>query len=294
LRQLQFFVHLVKWHSFSKAADECMVSQSTLSAGIKELEHLLGVRLVERSTRQFSLTAEGREVAVRAEALLADAEDLARAVESRAPLSGELHLGIIPTIGPFLMPKVMDSLAQAYPELEIYLREDLSSTLIDNLHRGNLDMILMAFPYPLDDCDRMIIGEDYFQLVSAPSHRFATRKRIRIDELDASELLLLEDGHCLRDHALSACRRQSRKNANIYGGTSLFTLVQMVRAGKGATLLPQMAISMGLAEQYGLCITALTGAPKPKREIGLAWRKGSGRNIDAAALHPLLSQALER
>lgn len=283
LRQLQFFMALVRRQSFSKAAADCLVSQSTLSSAIKEVEALLDQQLVDRSTRSFALTPAGEEVAARASAILASAEDLARAANGRKPLEGAFTLGVIPTIAPFLLPRATKKLRKAYPKLDLYLREDLTAGLAERLAAGLIDAALIAFPYEIPGMDIIEIAEDPFWFACAPNHPLVKKPKLKKEDLKGCALLLLEDGHCLREHAIDACQLVDREAAASFGGTSLFTLVQMVRFGLGATLLPDMAIRDGLAKSAGLAARPFT-EPKPSRKIGVAWRKGSGRRDEVEAI----------
>ncbi len=291
LRQLQFFMALVRRESFSKAADDCLVSQSTLSSAIKEMEALTGQQLVDRSTRSFALTPAGEEVASRAPALLAGAEDLVRAASGRNPLEGPFTLGVIPTIAPFLLPKAAKALKKAFPKLELYLREDLTATLAERLAAGLVDAAILAFPYDLPGVDFIDIGEDPFWFACAPDHPLADKKVVKRDDLRGCELLLLEDGHCLREHAIDACELRERDANASFGGTSLFTLTQMTKAGLGATLLPDMAVREGLAKSAGLKILPFA-KPVPSRRIGVAWRHGSGRKEEAITLAEELKKVM--
>lgn len=293
LRQLQFFLALVRRQSFSKAASDCLVSQSTLSSAIKELEAVLDRLLVDRSTRHFSLTPAGKDVAERATKILAAAEDLARSVSTRKPLEGPFNLGVIPTIAPFLLPNAAPGLAKKFPRLELFLREDLTAALAERLADGTLDAALLAFPYDLPGADWIKIGEDPFLFAAPAGSPLAARKSLNSADLKEARLLLLEDGHCMRDHALDACKLRQDDVAGAFGATSLFTLTQMVRAGLGATLLPKMAVDAGLASNAGLAVAPLA-APAPARTIGLAWRKGSGRREDCELLAAHFSEAFAR
>lgn len=283
LRQLQFFLALVRRQSFSKAAEDCLVSQSTLSSAIKELEATLGQQLVDRSTRHFALSAAGKDVADRAARILADAESLVQAVSARKPLEGPFILGVIPTIAPFLLPKATVGLAKKFPRLELFLREDLTLSLANKLSDGSIDAALLAFPYDLPGAEWIEIGEDPFLFAVTPDDPLATMRTVKPEDLRSAQLLLLEDGHCMRDHALDACKLRHGDHSGAYGATSLFTLTQMVRAGLGATLLPKMAVDAGLASNAGLSVAPLA-APAPARKIGLAWRKGSGRREECEML----------
>ena len=283
LRQLQFFVMLSRRQSFSKAADECLVSQSTLSSAVKELEGLVGRQLVDRSTRSFALTPAGEEVAARAPALLAGAEDLIDAASGRRPLEGAFTLGVIPTIAPFTLPKAAQRLRKQYPKLELFLREDLTASLAERLSAGLIDAALLAFPYDMPGVEVIDVGEDPFWFACNDEHQFAKRKSLSKEDLRSCKLLLLEDGHCLREHAIDACAIADRGASASFDGTSLFTLTQMARSGLGATLLPEMAVKNGLAKAAGLSAVPFKN-PKPSRRIGVAWRKGSGRGEEAQAI----------
>lgn len=283
LRQLQFFLALVRRQSFSKAAADCLVSQSTLSSAIKELETTLGAHLVDRSTRRFALTPAGRDVARRAAVILSEAEDLARSAAARKPLEGPFQLGVIPTIAPFLLPRIAPALRRGFPKLELYLREDLTAALVERLVDGVIDAALIALPYELPGIDWIAVGEDPFYFAAPPGSPLAAKKRVEADDLKGAPLLLLEDGHCLREHALDACRLHDSDVYGSFSATSLFTLTQMVRAGLGATLLPKMAVDAGLAAKDGLVVRPLA-ARDAMRTIGLAWRKGSGRREECELL----------
>ena len=291
LRQLQFFIALVRRKSFSKAAEECLVSQSTLSSAIKEMEALLDRQLVDRSTRAFSLTPAGEDVAARAAAILASAEDLVRAASDRRPLEGPFHLGVIPTIAPFLLPPLTLRLQEAYPKLQLFLREDLTAALADRLAAGLIDAALLALPYDLPGFEVVELGEDAFWFACNAAHDFAKRQKLKKEDLAGCELLLLEDGHCLREHALDACQIADRGGNASFDGTSLFTLAQMARSGLGATLLPDMAVKQGLADAAGLVVVPFA-KPQPARKIGVAWRKGSGRCDEARAVAEIVRQVL--
>ena len=290
LRQLQFYMALVRRESFSKAADECLVSQSTLSSAIKEMESLLDQQLVDRSTRAFGLTPVGALVADRAAAILASAEDMVRAARGQLPLEGAFHLGVIPTIAPFILPLTSQHLHQAYPKLELYLREDLTASLADRLASGLIDAALLAFPYDIPGVEIEEIGDDPFWFACHADHDLARKKSISMGDLKTCELLLLEDGHCLREHAVDACQLANSNHAAAFGATSLFTLTQMCRSGLGATLLPEMAVKSGLAERADL-IAIPFDKPIPKRRIGIAWRKGSGRRDEAHAIADVIRTA---
>ncbi|MCQ8184070.1 hydrogen peroxide-inducible genes activator [Parvularcula maris] len=292
LRQLQFFDALCRTGSFSRAAETCFVSQSTLSSGIKELEAILAAPLVDRRAQSFTLTVAGEEVRGRSAELLADARDLVRAASTTKPLlEGDYRFGLIPTIGPFILPAAMPLVGESFPALKLYLREDLTAGLLELLRADQLDMAVLALPVDEERMDSLTFAEDPFLLVTRDDHPLAEREAVKTEELLGRQLLLLEDGHCLRDHALSACSLPKRLSSS-FAATSLFTLVQMVKSGLGITLLPKMAIDQGLAE--GLAVRPLEDPDggTPKRDIGLAWRGSSRRAEEAEALAPVLKEAL--
>ncbi|HYD70533.1 hydrogen peroxide-inducible genes activator [Azospirillum sp.] len=294
LRQLRYLVAVVDRCHFSRAAEACLVSQSTLSAGIQELEDLLGAPLLERTKRSVMPTPLGREIAERARALLKGAEDLvdiARSAED--PMSGPLHLGVIPTIGPFMIPRVMPGLRAAFPQLKLYLREDQTARLLDRLDTGELDAALLALPYPSGDVESVDIFEDRFSVVCPPGHRFERLAAAHPADVAVEDLLLLEDGHCLREHALAACALEDSRRNTTFQGTSLHTLVQMVANGLGITLLPQMALDAGILRGLDLVVRPLVGE-RPYRRIGLVWRRTSGRKETFRRLAAALKEEMER
>ncbi len=274
LRQLRYLVTLSEVRHFGRAAEACAVSQSALSAGIQDLEDTLQVTLVDRSRRQVALTPAGEETADRARRILADIHDLVQTAQSgRAPLTGPLHLGVIPTIAPFFLPRVLPGLRARFPDLQLFLREDQTERLIDRLEQGRLDVLVMAFPYAHPGIATLPLFEDAFRLcrTAAPTGPAPT-----LGGLNPADLLLLEDGHCLRDHVVAACRLSGRGPLNTFQATSLHTLVQMVENGLGATLVPEMAVNAGILSQTRLQAERFADA-EPTREIGLAWRTPSAR-----------------
>lgn len=295
LRQLSFLVSLAEHGSFSRAADASFVTQPTLSAGIKELEAILGATLVERGARGATLTPAGEAAVERARIVLTEAEDLVHAARAAGePLTGPFRLGVIPTIAPFLLPRALPALRIAFPQLELFLREDLTHRLVDALKDRRLDAALIALPYDAPVIETTGILEDEFLFASAPDHPLAAVDPLTPDRLAGQNLLLLEDGHCLRDHALAVCSA-SRPDENAarsdFAATSLHTLVQMVKSGLGATLLPRLAVDAGLADRLDLAIRPFT-PPVAGREIGMAWRKGSARADEARRLARSVRDAL--
>jgi LysR family hydrogen peroxide-inducible transcriptional activator len=283
-KQLRYLVALAERRHFGRAAESCHVTQSTLSAGIQELETLLGTALVDRTRRSVLFTPVGEELVERARRLLGEAADFVAAAEAaREPLTGALRLGVIPTVAPFLLPRVLPHLRRAYPRLKLYLREDLSARLADDLGRGRLDVLLLALPYDCGDTEAVTLFEDRFSLACRRDHRLADAACVTLDELAVEPPLLLADGHCLRDHALEACRLVPKHHQSAFEATSLHTLVQMVDNGLGVTLLPQIAIEAGILEGTDLVIRPLADG-QPSRRIGLVWRRGAGRHREFVLL----------
>ncbi|MFO1061943.1 MAG: hydrogen peroxide-inducible genes activator [Dongiaceae bacterium] len=252
LKQLRHLVGLAEHGHFGRAAEALAVTQSTLSASLKELEGVLGAALVDRTRRRVVFTPLGRETVERARRLLEDAEALARAAAaSRAPLTGTIRLGVIPTIGPFLLPPVLPALRRAYPALRLYLREDLTERLLAQLQEGSLDLLLLALPYDCGSAETLPLFDDRFAAALPEGHRLAAGRVVAPDALEEEPLLLLQDGHCLRDHVLSACGLGAPRHADEFAGTSLPTLVQMVDNGLGVTLLPELALASGSSPAPG-------------------------------------------
>lgn len=279
LRQLRYLVALAEHHHFGRAAEACLATQSTLSAGLQELENLLGVTLVERTRRKVMITPLGQDVVERARVVLRGAEEIADlAASAAAPLSGALRLGVIPTIGPYLLPRVLPRLRKAYPDLKLYLREDLTGRLLERMGAGDLDAAILALPYPAPELETLAVAEDPFLLACPPDHPLAAKQVVQSDDLMGAELLLLEEGHCLREHALAACHLPGPSRGEGVMGTSLATLVQMVANGLGVTLLPRMAVEGGVLAGTDLVTRPL--ADSGSRSIGLAWRPSSPRKKD--------------
>jgi LysR family hydrogen peroxide-inducible transcriptional activator len=287
LRQLRYLVALAERLNFTRAAEDCFVTQSTLSAGIKELEDTLGVRLVERDRQNVLLTAAGNEVLARARALLAQAQDLAQfAAAAGKPMQGLLRLGVIPTIAPFLLPPLMTLTRHRYPGLKLALREDLTANLLAQVGSGNLDFALIALPYETGDLDVRALFRDELWLAGPRDDPMLKAHDVRIGASAARRLLLLEEGHCLREHSLAACRRAPDVREGLEA-TSLLTLVQMVESGLGLALIPEMAIKSGLLKASPLIARPLA-EPHPARMIALAARASSARKHEFDALGELL------
>ncbi len=281
LKQLRHLVAVAEHRHFGRAAEACFVTQSTLSASIKELETILGRTLVERTKRSVMLTPLGEEVVERARRVLREVEDIVDLVAAAgAPLSGRLRLGVIPTVGPYLLPRALPDLRGAYPGLRLYLREDKTAVLVDRVAAGELDAALLALPYRVEGLETAEIAEDPFLVACPAGHRLAGARRLAPGDLVGEELLLLEEGHCLRDHALSACHlAPGERPREGFQATSLHTLVQMVDGGLGLTLLPRMAVDAGVLQGTRIVAVPLVGEGTTRR-IGLAWRRGSSRRDD--------------
>lgn len=275
-KQLQYLVALRAHGHFGKAAESCFVTQSTLSAGLRELETLLGTTLVERTRRVVRFTPLGLKIADKAVRVLRESEELADMARAEGqPLTGELRMGVIPTIAPFLLPTMLPRLREQFPRLRLFLREDTSQAACEALHRGQLDCVLLAMPYACGDIDHVDLFDDAL-LVAFPFGEAPSGAAVEAGAIDEGRLLLLEDGHCLKDHALSACNRPELRAGATMMGTSLHTLVQMVDNGLGLTFIPQMAVDAGLLD--GTRVTALPlKTEHGARRIALAWRRSSPR-----------------
>jgi LysR family transcriptional regulator, hydrogen peroxide-inducible genes activator len=293
LRQLQYLKLLAEHRSFSRAAEAAHVTQPTLSAGVQELEKILGAPVVDRSRAGVILTAAGEEAAARGAAILAEAQDLVEATRSAGqPLSGRFRLGVIPTIAPFLLPKALPALRTRFPKLRLYLREDLTSRLILLLRSGGLDAALIALPYDVTGLDWAVIEEDELMAAFPANHPLSAEARVAPEKLEGEDLILLEDGHCLREHALAACGLDPPKAhaEQSFAATSLPTLVQMVGSGLGVSFLPAMAVEAGLADGAPVAVRPLA-ADHPSRQIVVAWRKGSSRGVEGRLLAEVLKSA---
>jgi len=289
VKQLQYLVSLRQHGHFGKAAEACFVTQSTLSAGLRELETLLGVVLVERTRRVVRFTALGEKVADKAVRVLREAEELAELARAEGkPLHGELRMGVIPTIAPFLLPAMLPQLRKEWPSLKLYLREETSQAACDALHRGQLDCVLLALPYPCGDVEAAPLFDDWL-FVAFPGGEAPLGSTVEVAAIDENRLLLLEDGHCLKDHALSACNRPDLRAHAAMMGTSLHTLVQMVDNGLGLTFIPSMAIEAGILDGTRVDAKPLR-SDHGFRRVALIWRRSSPRESE----FQLLATALRR
>jgi LysR family hydrogen peroxide-inducible transcriptional activator len=293
LKQLQYLTALHQHGHFGRAADACFVTQSTLSSGLRELETLLGVTLVERTRRVVRFTPLGERVVAKAYVVLREAEELAEAVRASAkPLSGELRLGVIPTIAPFLLPRVLPMLRAEYPDLKLYLREEPSAPACEALARGQLDCVLLALPYACGDVTKAVLFDDGFYVAFHEDEPVAGEPNVPPEAIDEARLLLLEDGHCLKDQVLSACNRPELRAEAAILGTSLHTLVQMVDNKLGMTLLPKMALDAGILNGTHVVARPLE-AQHAYRDIALVWRTSSPRGEEFRLLAQALARAAE-
>lgn len=280
LKQLKYLCAVAEHQHFGRAAEASYVSQSTLSAGIQELEETLSASLIERNNRKVLLTSLGLEVVIRAQSMLVDVEELiSLCAAAGEPFSGKMRLGVIPTIAPFILPQLLSSLRTEYPDFKLYIREDLSHQLVGALHTGELDVLLLALPFPADSVEVMSLMADDFLLASPRHHQLARSASLATADLEGEDLLLLEDGHCLRDHALEACKLRDSQISVPYQATSLATIVQMVANGIGVTLLPAMSVASGITAGTDIEVTPFQDAGIA-REIGLMWRRKTPRTAE--------------
>jgi LysR family hydrogen peroxide-inducible transcriptional activator len=277
IKQLKYICAVAEHRHFSKAAEACFVTQSTLSASIQDLESQLDALIFERNKKSVLITPLGERLLQQARVVLGDVEDFISIAHSHdEALAGEIRLGVIPTIGPFLLPSLLSELRKQYTKLRLYLREDMSADLVQRLQQGKLDLILLAFPYPLPEIETVSLFNDDFLLCLPPGHSLENAEQVKQQQLRGESLLLLEEGHCLRDHALEACKLEKAETDIVYEGNSLHTLVQMVANGLGVTLLPAVSIKGGVLGNTQLQLKSF-GSENVSREIGMAWRKSDPR-----------------
>ncbi len=291
-QQLRYLVALAEHNHFGHAASACAVTQSTLSSGIFALERQLDAALLERTGgKRPVFTPLGRELVGHARAALAAMTVLVEVVQAaREPLSGPLRLGIIPTIGPYLLPRLMPRLRAAHPRLRLWLREDIAERLVEGLEAGRLDLLVVALPCACGDAQTLSIATDPFSFACPPNHALAQHAEVPAAALAGERLMLLEDGHCLREHVLSAAHGAGLAASDGFAATSLHSLVQMVGSGLGVTLLPRIAIAAGVTAGAGVVVRPLSGGFA--RRIGLAWRARSPRAEEFRALVPCIAGAL--
>ena len=283
IKQLRYFVALTETGHFGRAAEFCFVSQSAFSNAIQELESLLDTQLVDRTNRSVTVTATGQQVATQARLCLRDVESLVEIARgNRQPLTGDLHLGVIPTIAPFMLPGALPKLRKHFPELRLFLHEEQTQRIYERLMDGELDLLLLALPYDMRGVETMPLFRDRFALAYREGTTKVDPDNYRFNRLDADSVLLLEDGHCLRDHALAACKIRNTQKVRRIGASSVLTLVEMVDADLGITFLPEMAKGSSILRNTRVRLQPL--GDNSYRTIGLAWRKGSRRASEFESL----------
>jgi LysR family hydrogen peroxide-inducible transcriptional activator len=284
LKDLRYLVAVADTRHFGRAAERSFVSQPTLSAQLKKLEDYLGVQLIERAPKRVSLTAAGEEIVERARRILEASDEIVELAKGhRDPLAGRLKVALLPTIGPYLLPNVAARLRKQLPRLELMLYEYQTDPMLEKLHSGEIDVGILALPVPLDGLDSYELYKEPFTVALPANHRLATRHSIKVEDLGNETLLLLEDGHCLRDQALDICASSGMHEKQDFRATSLETLRQMVAAGVGITLLPELAGRGAYGNARGVTIKPFV-KPIPTRTIGAVWRKSSARREAILAL----------
>jgi len=292
LKDLKYLVALADTGHFGKAAERSFVSQPTLSAQLKKLEDYLGVKLVERQPKNVKLTEVGRQVVIRARRMLDEGDEIvALARNNTDPLAGRLKVALIPTIGPYLLPRVMQKIRKGLPHLGLMLYEHQTEPLLKRLRDGEIDLGILALPAPHDGLESRALYEEAFTVALPNNHPLGARTSIRIQDLEEHTLLLLEDGHCMRDQALEVCSRIQVREAEDFRATSLETLRQMVVAGLGVTLLPELAVDSPFGSHRGLTIRQFA-KPAPTRTVGAVWRKSSTRAVAIAALCDIVERVI--
>lgn len=290
LRQLRYLAALARHRHFGRAADDCAVTQPALSMQIRELEREIGGDLVERRPGDIALTELGREVAERAEAILTATRDLVDFARHRELLSGHLRLGIIPTLAPYVLPRVLPRLQAAHPGLRLEVRETQTRNLLGELARGELDCVMLALPAEGADVETLALFDDPFLLALPVDEPLPVAGRMSVEDVDQRRLILLEEGHCLRDQALAFCAASQRDAPTSLGATSLATVMQMVANGYGVTLLPEVALDVEVRDHRVKLMRF--AEPQPARTVGLAWRRTSPRKQDFAALGAIVKETL--
>ncbi len=289
LRQLRYLASLARQRHFGRAAAECAITQPALSMQLKQLELEIGAQLVERRPNDVALTETGLEVAQRAERILAATRDLVDFARHRDLLSGHLRLGIIPTLAPYVLPRMLPLLQTRHPELRLEVRETQTKLLVEELAAGELDCVMLALPVEGAEVETLRLFDDPFLLAVPAAEKTPARGRVSVDDVDQRRLILLEEGHCLRDQALAFCATKRRDAPASLGATSLATVMQMVANGYGVTLLPQVAVDAEVRD--GRVKLLRFAEPEPARTIGLAWRHTSPRKKDFEALGAIVNEA---
>lgn len=299
IRDLEYLVAVAEEQHFHRAAERCFVSQPTLSGQLKKLEQELGVLLVERSTRQVVMTAAGKAVTDQARTILAQVKEIKNIAHSfEDPMSGDMHMGLIPTLAPYLLPLIMPSLRKRYAKLKLWLHEYQTSVLLDKLRHAELDVLILALPVEGDsDFDKIDLFHEPFQLAVPADEDLAGQQMIQLAELERREMLLLEEGHCLRDHARDVCFTAGASESHDFHASSLETLRFMVGEGMGMTLMPELAVPARQLKSDTISYLEFAD-PKPGRRIGMLYRKGSYRKLAfekiAILIKTLIEQRFER
>jgi LysR family transcriptional regulator, hydrogen peroxide-inducible genes activator len=287
-RQLRYLDAIARYRHFGRAAMACAVTQPALSMQIQQLEAELGTKLVERRANGVSLTSAGIEIALRAGRILVELRDMtALAGQYAGLLASPIRLGLIPTVAPYILPRLLPTLRDQFPGLMLHIRETQTEILISELREGGLDLILVALPLELAGIETLALFDDEFLLAMSPERAFGKTFAAAADLIENDRLLLLEEGHCLRDQALAVCGLRRIENIDLFGASSLSTIVQMVANGLGMTLLPEISIPVETAN--GRLKLVRFADPAPKRTLGLAWRRTSGRQRDFEALGAIVS-----
>ena len=277
LRDLEYLVALEQERHFARAAERCFVSQPTLSGQLKKLEQELGVLLVERSSRQVVMTEAGKAVAAQAQKVLAESREIKSIAESfDDPMTGSLQVGLIPTVAPYLLPVIIPTLNKRYPKLKLWLHEQQTHVLLERLRRAELDLLILALPLPEHEFEEVDLFREGFSLAVPSGDRLANRDRVTLADLQGRDVMLLEEGHCLREHALDVCFSAGASEYGAFHATSLETLRHMVGEGMGITLMPQLALPKQMAKGDAVRYLPFE-APVPSRRIGMLYRKGSYR-----------------
>jgi LysR family hydrogen peroxide-inducible transcriptional activator len=293
IRQLEYFVALEKHQHFGRAANACFVSQSGFSAAIQTLEESLGISLVDRTRRSVVITAAGREIAVYARLVLRDVDALVElASDQHSILSGKLRLGLIPTIAPFLLPRALPCLRESYPQMQLFLFERKSALLLEALAAGEVDAILIALPYDIGRMEKLVLARDRLRLATARDSQLVQTRKPTLASLPDESLLLLEDGHCLRDQAIGACTVRERSKVSNFAGSSLLTVIEMVAGNLGATLIPEMAMESSLLDDPAITTHRLS--KRFYRDIALVWRPGSANTSAFRELGSTLARATSK
>lgn len=290
LKDLRYLVAVADTRHFGRAAERCFISQPTLSAQLMKLEHYLGVQLIERQPNNISLTDAGEQIVARARRILEASDEvvtLARA--HRDPLAGRLRVALLPTIGPYLLPRISQAIRRALPRLELHLYEYQTAPMLEKLRAGELDLGILALPVDLEGLEARELFAEPFTVALPDRHPLAKRERLQLTDLEGETLLLLEEGHCLRDQALEVCSRIGAGESQDFRATSLETLRQMVATGAGVTLLPELATKGAYGDARGVVVLPFA-KPVPVRRVGAVWRKSTARQPAVDALAKVIAE----